>query len=51
MSYKQPDTSLPVLQPFVGNRNLTMRQKRARDLHVQRQKLNKDIRLAVLGTK
>ena len=52
MSYKQPDTtSLPILQPFAGNRNLTMRQKRARDLHVQRQKSNKDIRLTLLGTK
>lgn len=37
--------SLPVLQPSAAMNNLTLRQKRAQALHIQRQRSNKDITL------
>ncbi|XP_057295624.1 uncharacterized protein LOC130624071 isoform X2 [Hydractinia symbiolongicarpus] len=37
--------SLPVLQPSAGTNNLTLRQKRAQALHIQRQRSNKDVTL------
>ena len=45
----QEPLSLPIIQGLTGNRNMTLRQKRAQALHVQRQRSNKAVTLTATG--
>jgi len=51
LQHQKEVLTLPILQSLPGNRNLALRKKRAKALHVQRQKSNKNMNLTLLGIK